>query len=153
MNRECEKILYEHSIFLSFLRKAGIDIDHESIRHGEHTLGEPDILCKNMSGDCCAFELGRLINPDLMQVQMSWNPQNGTYVRTRDYSGDIAEKKLTKVYKVSCPIDLVLYTEFPNGTPESFILLKVRSLTSTIEHSYNRVWLKGSELHLLHESS
>jgi hypothetical protein len=150
MNRETEKAKYEREIFQRFLGVSGLDINLESIQPGDHTKGEPDILCESADGEKLAFELGRLTNPDLMRVQKSWHPENHTYVRTKDYSQELVTQKLGKKYHVDCQIHLLLYTEFPNASPESFIRETVEYEVKSNVHSFTGIWLMTKDLLKLH---
>lgn len=154
MNREQEKAQYELDVFLKFIGLAGLEIDRESIRPGDHTRGEPDILCKTLKGDSLAFELGRLTSSDLREVQNSRNPEKYGYMRPSDDTEDISRKKMKKTYQVNCPVDLLLYTEF-FAFPEVFVFQRAGAFAKTLNHAYRKVWFLGkhNDVHILHQRS
>lgn len=150
MNREAQKTLYEREVFGKFLNVSGVDIDRDSIQTGNPNKKEPDILCQYTSGKKVGFELGRLVDPNLMRTVNQWEPKNGEYIRTSDPSTFIAQKKIKKTYSVSFPVELLLYKELLIITPDDVILPSIRP-ACYLKHQYHRVWYMGSSLEVLYE--
>ena len=150
MSRESPKAAYELTVFLRFADRANLSIDRSSIAHGDATRDEPDFLCRLSSGELVGFELGRLNNPDLAKAENHWEPINGEYIRTRDYSPDTARKKLSMHYSVSHPVELILHKEYPQTTPDNVALPALVPLCREA-HSYRRVWFMGDTVQMLYE--
>ena len=153
MNREAKKQNYEKEIFFNFLKLSNLNIDINSITHGNPNKQEPDILCKYINGESIGFELGRLTDPLLSSVNNSWEPNNGEYIRTRDHSSDITNKKLNNAYNTSFPTELLLYKENPIITPDNVIIPTIKPLFQTKKHNYKRIWFMSSNIVVLYESS
>jgi hypothetical protein len=152
MTREAQKAIYEREVFERFLDASGIDIDRNSIQTGNANQREPDILFHNLSGRKIGFELGRLVDPNLISAIKQREPKNGQYIRTRDPSNAIAHKKIKKTYSVSFPVELLLYKELPIITPDNVILLAIRPVCH-FKHQYHRVWYMGGSVEVLYERS
>ncbi len=153
MNRERTKKEYEKAIFLHFLSLSNLEIATDSITSGNPNKQEPDILCKYIKGGTVGFELGRLTDPILSAEVNAWEPENGKYIRTKDHSGKITRKKLTREYQVSFPVELLLYRENPIVTPENVIIPSIRPICGSIQHGYKRIWFMGKTVEVIYENS
>jgi hypothetical protein len=151
MSREESKQAYELAALLRFLDQSGLEVARESIVHGDPNRGEPDFLVSGVGGIKTGVELCRLINPDLAQSVNRRQPINGEYIRTRDYSPDIVGRKLSKRYAVECLVDLVLYKEHPQITPDNVAIPSIERMCKTGAHCYSRIWFLGDEVKKLYE--
>lgn len=152
MTREAQKAAYERKIFEKFIALAALDINRDSIAGGNATKKEPDFLCEYISGEKVGFELGRLIDPNLAQAVNRWEPINGEYIRTRDFSGIIARRKIKQTYSIAFPVELLLYKESPIITPDSVILPTIRPMCR-LNHRYRRIWFMSNLVELVYERS
>ncbi len=153
MSREENKAKYEKNIFLTFLKASNLSINENTIRSGKHNQKEPDLLCEFKNGEHVAFELGRIRDPILSAAVNSWSPVNGEYIRTKDPTETIVIKKLKKKYEVLSPIELLLYKEAPIITPNDVLIPTIKSLCTSINHNYNRIWFMSNEIELLYGSN
>ena len=97
MTREADKEDYETTVFNEFLDRSCISINRGCIRKGNPHDGEPDFICSHLDGVETGFELGRLLDPNLAQVELKWEPINGEYIRTSDPSEELARKSLVNL--------------------------------------------------------
>jgi len=147
MNREEFKRENELKAFLCFVDRIALQIDLDSVRHGDANLKEPDILCIAVDGTPISFELSRLTDP--MLARMVNRPVDNEYVRLGGHSNACLEEKLAKSY--SHPhVELLLYKE-NIGTPDNVLLPKVKPACS-LSKSYVRIWyMSESTVELLYK--
>ncbi len=145
MYGEQEKVAYEKEVFLRFLSLIDSHVDKDTIRAGDPRKNEPDILCEFLHGGDAGFELGRLTNQTLKMVQKSRTPERYPYVWCGEDSLRQARKKIRKRYSVNVPVKLLLYTEYPTSSPESYIREVVKPLARSLNHQYAEIWFMGKD--------
>jgi hypothetical protein len=138
----------ERVIFLDFVEKMKLQIDIDSIRRGISANGEPDILCTHYQDGPIAVEIVSFKNPDI--AQSLTKIRKGLMVEpefmwTADNFKDTLQKKLNKkTYSVSCPIELLCYTD-ANVLPDNVILPTIRPMIEANCGPFRKVWLSGTE--------
>ena len=145
MRGEKEKVTYEKDVFLRFLSLVDIHVDKSTIRAGDPNKNEPDIMCELIFGGSTGFELSRLTNQTLMMVQKSRAPEKYPYVRCGEDSWKQAKKKIRKRYSVDVPVNLLLYTEYPTSSSESYVKGVVKVLARSLNHQYAKIWFMGND--------
>jgi len=153
MSREETKESYEKEVFLNFVKMTNLHVNYETIKKGSENNNEPDIICKLKSNKWVGFELGRLTDKNLRQMVNKWEPINGEYLRTKDNSEEITNKKLNSNYSTEYPTELILYKENPIITPDNVIIPRIKPMCQKTHHNYSKIWFMGNDIELLYESS
>jgi hypothetical protein len=131
----------EVPIFKEFVSHSNLPIILDSIE--KRTPPEPDILCKNHSGETVAFELVEICDRNMASVMARPEKENISYIRTSDPSLEIIQKKLKKKYETQFPINLLCYTHGRVVSPDSFIIEVITPFFDEIEHQFKQAWLYG----------
>lgn len=152
MDREEEKSAYQLEVFDQFLSRAPVKVETSSIRTGNANAREPDVLCVVADGTQVGFELGRITDPTLAALVNQWEPKNAEGTWTTDPSVTIVRRKLGKRYQVSCPVELILYTEQPLITPDDVLLPTIQPECQS-DHGYSRIWFMGQSIEVLYPRS
>ena len=146
MRNEQDKARVEKGVFREFAKRAGLRLVPQSIRKGDPDQGEPDILCEAEGEGPLAFELMELCAPDLARA-MTAAEKTGRGVFTwvgHNLESEIPKKR-DKIYRVDCPLELLLYTNGRAPLPDEVLRAKAEAVVPTLQRKFRRVWLLGSE--------
>lgn len=150
MTSEYEKGVVELSIFRLFAKKAGLKIIDGSPRKSDPNLGKPDIFCLLEEGPVY-FELTEACAPDFVAaVSNGCNKSNTPTKRHIDVSETTVQKKLTKRYRVSEPVDLVIYTAGRTALPDTEIINKIEPVLANGPGPFRQIWLFGDQVTLIY---
>jgi len=153
MRNEYDKAKVELTIFTEFAKTAGISIKKGSIRKGNADLGEPDIFCELREG-AVYFELAEVCAPEFAAaISHSLKTGKTEAVWGGDVSIETIRKKLRKTYKVSSPIELILYIAGRTALPDDVLVPQLEPYLSNNLGPFSRVWLFGDQIHCLASNS
>ena len=154
MGKETEKAAVEMKVFTEFAKVAKIGLVPGSAKNGNADLGEPDIFCTLLKEGNTYFELTEACAPEFKAlINKSIKSGDPEVTSGSDVSVETLEKKLRKKYKVSEPVELLLYTN--NGTvlTDKDIAEKVAPILSSGLGPFRRVWLLGEGAQVLASNS
>jgi hypothetical protein len=141
MPTEDEKSEIEIMTFREFAKRHSLPIDLNSVE--KRNPPEPDILCQNVDGSFVAFELAEICNNDLAK---ELNQPTCQFFWTSSRLPDILKKKISKVYRTIHPVDLLLYVDGREITPDNVIIPKIKYQVRSIRRSkirFKRIWFLG----------
>jgi hypothetical protein len=137
---EAHKGIEEVEALRRFIERSGIDLDPSTIQ--KRTPPEPDLLCRGAEG-LVAFELANLCDRDIAKVIAAGPRAITDAFFTEDPSAVIVKKKLSKTYKTSNPIELLVYTDGRLITPYDVIISTIRPILESLNGPYRRAWFMG----------
>lgn len=108
---------------------------------------EPDLLCTNAENENIAFEVVRLVDPDIAEVEVCGLKARKTVFSTSDPSKEIIYRKLHKRYVTEAKhIELLVYTDGRIITPDDAILPAIRPwFDAVIDHPFHKIWFMGDQ--------
>ena len=153
MRNEEDKAKVELSIFEKFVEVSGISVKSDSVRKGNADQGEPDIYCEMEEG-VVYFELAEACAPEFAAaISRSLKSGKSEAVWGGDVSIETIRKKRKKTYKVSEPIELILYVAGRTALPDDVLVPQLKPVLSKDLGPFRRVWLFGDEIHCLANNS
>lgn len=149
MTSEYEKGIVELSIFRDFAEKAGLKIIDGSPRKSDPNEGKPDIFCLLDEGPTY-FELTEACAPEFVAaVSNGSNKHDSPSEWHIDVSEETVQKKLEKSYRVSEPVDLLIYNAGRTALPDEEIISKIEDVLKDGPGPFRRIWLFGEDVSLL----
>lgn len=108
---------------------------------------EPDLLCINVEGENIAFEVVRLVDPNIAEVEACGLKARKTVFATADPSKEIIYRKLHKKYVTKAKhIELLVYTDGRLITPDDAILTAIKPwFDAVIDHPFHKIWFMGEQ--------
>lgn len=153
MRNENDKAKIELKVFAEFASQANIGIDISSAKKGDSNKHEPDISCEMVEGQVY-FELAEAVAPELAtEITRIGKGSLPTPVWCDDVSTQTVSNKLKKLYAVSKPIELLIYTGERTTLPDDIIAAKLQLILSNGLGRFRRVWLFGDSIQCIANSS
>ena len=132
MTNDEKKAELEVSTFTKFFAVANIGVKADTIINGDVKKCEPDIRCEMKEG-IVWFELTRAAAPEVARMigdGLKKGEAAGAW--SNDRSEYTVRDKLDNTYKVSEPIELVVYTDGQTVLPRDAIAAKIRYYFTTV---------------------
>lgn len=144
MRTEADKAPDDLAVFVAFVQRAALPVVPGSAekRHPP----EPDILCRFQSGEVVAFELTEACAPEFAAAESKALKEGIAFAWGNDVSEKTISKKLRQTYRVSAPVELLLYTNGRTALPDEAIKAKIEPLLSGGLGQFRRVWFMGDEV-------
>lgn len=146
MRTESDRAPIELAIFAEFAKRQGLSILAGSLRKGDATRSEPDILCTLESGEVLAFELTEACAPEFAELETRALKAHATFAWGNDVSEKTVRKKLTNTYSTDSPVELLIYTNGRTALTDEMIAAKLEPIFQIGLGQFRRVWLMGDEI-------
>jgi hypothetical protein len=150
MTTEDERSKIEIEIFKEFVKCEGLPIDPHSVE--KRNPPEPDIVCQHSEEGCIAFEVAEICNEDIAREIK--NP-SGQAFWTSSRLREITKNKLSRSYETEYPVELLLYVDGREITPNNVIIPKLKLIiwsTKTSKIKFRRIWFLGrGQSHLIYD--
>ena len=140
MNTEATKKERERLVFEAFIKKSGLQINHESIQQPKGR-SKPDIVCWQENEGKIAFELTEICDEAVARVTSTIKGSDQpVYIRGSDPTWK-AREKLKKRYETEYPVELLCYTAGRTISPGDLVRDKIRSMAEMDNGQFRRIWL------------
>lgn len=150
MRTEDDKAVVELAVFRKFVIAAGLPVAPDTVRKGDVTRGEPDILCQLLGKDM-GFELTEACAPEFAAAASAATKTAAGVLVT--WGGDVSHltvrKKITKRYRIAGPLHLLVYVNGLTAYPDALISAWLEPELSNGLGQFSCVWLFGKQVHRL----
>jgi hypothetical protein len=133
----------EREAFEQFSRRLGNREAWLSIQ--SRPTPEPDLLCEHQTDGFVAFELVAITDPQLAELSALGPDANRTSLWTEDPTEMILRKKLSRSYRTSHSIELLVYTDSLVISTDDMIVPAIQLIADAGSHPFKRIWFMGEE--------
>lgn len=157
MNSEEVKIIEQQKYFKIFLNELGLSEQCQSIRDGDATIAEPDIICEFTDGSVIGFELTECMIQELrrdLAIHTTTNDQPKTGGGIGNIRRIVAQK-LDKRYTTKFPVELLVYSDQFSTINYSGAKHELLDQGGFDRGQFEKIWLMfvGEETGLIYDRS
>ena len=142
-NSETTKGVEEIQAFRLFIERSQLLFDPLNVE--KRNPPEPDLLCRHITDGPVAFELAKLCDSKIAKVIAAGPKARLDAFWTSDPSAEIVQKKLSKTYTTTHPIELLVYSNGLLITPDDVIIPTITPIFKSHNGPYRRAWFMGED--------